>query len=190
MTTITALTTQVYSVFIRATPEQVWDAITKPEFTQQYFFGASIEVRDGRRFAAVSDSVWDEEVLEEDPPHKLVHGWISAYDSEMAAEAESRVTWEIEPQDGGITQADRRARPARGRAEDGGERRRRLDVRPQRPEDAAGDRQAARRLSRAPRPRPSEAMSLRRPCGLYPLDSPANTEERTDAEDTSDRRHP
>ncbi len=103
MTTITALTTQVYSVFIRATPEQVWDAITKPEFTQQYFFGASIEVRDGRRFAAVSDSVWDEEVLEEDPPHKLVHGWISAYDSEMAAEAESRVTWEIEPHDGGIT---------------------------------------------------------------------------------------
>ncbi len=103
MTTMTALTTQVYSVFIRATPEQVWDAITKPEFTQQYFFGASIEVRDGRRFAAVSDSVWDEEVLEEDPPHKLVHGWISAYDSEMAAEAESRVTWEIEPQDGGIT---------------------------------------------------------------------------------------
>ena len=103
MTTMTAQTTQVYSVFIRATPEQVWDAITKPEFTQQYFFGARIEVRDGRRFSAISDVEWDEEVLEQDPPHKLVHGWISAYDSEMAAEAESRVTWEIEPQDGGIT---------------------------------------------------------------------------------------
>jgi len=103
MTTMTALTTQVYSVFSRATPEQVWDAITKPEFTQQYFFGARIEVRDGRRFSAISDVEWDEKVFEADPPHKLVHGWISAYDSDMAAEDASRVTWEIEPQDGGIT---------------------------------------------------------------------------------------
>jgi len=103
MTTMTAQTTQVYSVFVRATPEQVWDAITKPEFTQQYFYGARIEVRDGRRFAAVGGTEWDEEVLEEDPPHKLVHGWISAYDSELAAEAQSRVTWEIQPQDGGVT---------------------------------------------------------------------------------------
>ena len=103
MTTLTAQTTQVYSVFIRATPEQIWDAITKPEFTQKYFYGARIEVRDGRRFAAVADVEWDEEVLEADPPNKLVHGWISAYDSEMAAEAESRVTWEIEPHDGGFS---------------------------------------------------------------------------------------
>jgi uncharacterized protein YndB with AHSA1/START domain len=103
MTTMTAQTTQVYSVFIRATPEQIWDAITKPEFTQQYFYGARIEVRDGRRFAAVADAEWDEDVFEEDPPRKLVHGWVSAYDSEMAAEAESRVTWEIEPHDGGFS---------------------------------------------------------------------------------------
>jgi uncharacterized protein YndB with AHSA1/START domain len=103
MTTLTAQTTQVYSVFIRATPEQIWDAITKPEFTQQYFYGARIEVRDGRRFAAVADAEWDEDVFEEDPPRKLVHGWVSAYDSEMAAEAESRVTWEIEPHDGGFS---------------------------------------------------------------------------------------
>jgi uncharacterized protein YndB with AHSA1/START domain len=103
MTTMTALTTQVYSVFIRATPQQVWDAITKPDFTEQYFYGARIEVRDGRRFAAITDTEWSEEVLEEDPPRKLVHGWVSAYDVEMAAEAESRVTWEIEPQEGGIT---------------------------------------------------------------------------------------
>jgi uncharacterized protein YndB with AHSA1/START domain len=103
MTTMTAQTTQVYSVFIRATPEQIWDAITKAEFTQQYFFGARIEVRDGRRFSAVGEAEWDEEVLEADPPRKLVHGWISAYDSELAAEDSSRVTWEIEPQDGGFS---------------------------------------------------------------------------------------
>jgi uncharacterized protein YndB with AHSA1/START domain len=103
MTTMTAQTTQVYSVFIRATPEQIWDAITKAEFTQQYFFGARIEVRDGRRFSAIGESEWDEEVLEADPPRRLVHGWISAYDSELAAEDSSRVTWEIEPQDGGFS---------------------------------------------------------------------------------------
>jgi uncharacterized protein YndB with AHSA1/START domain len=103
MTTMTAQNTQVYAVFIRATPEQVWDAITKAEFTQQYFFGARIEVRDGRRFSAIGDSEWDEEVLEADPPRKLVHGWLSAYDPDLATEDRSRVTWEIEPQDGGVT---------------------------------------------------------------------------------------
>src|SRR5258708_30242626 len=43
MSTMTAQATQVYSVFIRATPEQVWDAITKPEFTQKYFYGSAVE---------------------------------------------------------------------------------------------------------------------------------------------------
>jgi len=103
MSTITAQTTQVYSVFIRATPEQIWDAITKPEFTERYFFGARIEVRDGRRFSAIGDTEWDEEVLEAEPPKRLVHGWTSAYDAVLAAEEPSRVTWEIEPQDGGVT---------------------------------------------------------------------------------------
>ena len=44
MTTLTAQTTQVYSVFIKATPEQIWDAITKPEFTHKYFFGSHVTV--------------------------------------------------------------------------------------------------------------------------------------------------
>ena len=100
MSTLTAQTTQIYSVFILATPEQIWDAITKSEFTQQYFYGARIDVRDGRRFSAIGDTAWDEEVLEADPPRKLVHGWTSAYDPDLAAEEPSRVTWEIEPQDG------------------------------------------------------------------------------------------
>jgi uncharacterized protein YndB with AHSA1/START domain len=103
MTTMTALSTQVYSVFIRATPEQIWDAITKPEFSEQYFYGARIEVKGGRRYSKVGEMAWDEEVLEEDPPSKLVHRFTAAYDPDMAAEDASRVTWEIEPQDGGIT---------------------------------------------------------------------------------------
>ena len=103
MSTMTALTTQVYSVFIRATPEQVWEAITKPDFTEQYFFGARIDIRGGRRVTNIGEMEWDEEVLEEDPPSKLVHRFVAAYDPDMGAEEPSRVTWEIESQDGGIT---------------------------------------------------------------------------------------
>jgi len=42
-------------------------------------------------------------VLEFEPPRRLVHSWISYYDPEMAAEEASRVSWEIEPQDGGYS---------------------------------------------------------------------------------------
>jgi len=42
-------------------------------------------------------------VLEEDPPRRLVHRWVSAYDPDMAAEEPSRVTWEIAPQQDGTT---------------------------------------------------------------------------------------
>ena len=100
-TTTTVQTTQVYQVFILATPEQIWDAITKPEFTERYFHGVRVELRDGRRFSAVGDVTWDEEILEEDPPRRLVHRWTSGYDPELAAEAPSRVTWEIEQQENG-----------------------------------------------------------------------------------------
>jgi uncharacterized protein YndB with AHSA1/START domain len=107
MTTTTieaAQTTQVYRVFIRATPEAIWDAITKPEFTERYFHGVRSEIRDGRRWSSMGDGrAWDEEVLEEEPPLRLVHRWRSGYDPELAAEEPSRVTWEIEPRANGVT---------------------------------------------------------------------------------------
>ena len=105
MTTITAQSTQVYQLFIKATPERVWDAITKPEFTTRYFFASRIEMADGRRRAYGPDGeLWgDSAILEEDPPRRLVHEWQGLYDPDLAAEETSRVTWEIEPQDGGIT---------------------------------------------------------------------------------------
>lgn len=100
------LDAQVYQVFIKATPERVWEAITTPEFTRQYFYEASITA-DGnsRRLVSVGPdgSTWaDEEISEYDPPHRLVHTWRSLYDPDMAAEQPSRVTWEIAPQDGGV----------------------------------------------------------------------------------------
>jgi len=100
----TAQTTQVYSVFIRATPEQVWDAITKPEFTSKYFYGSHVNITPAgfRGTDGEGNDLVVGELFESDPPRRLVHGWRALYDPETAAEAESRVTWEIEPQDGGV----------------------------------------------------------------------------------------
>lgn len=84
----------------------MWDAITKPEFTTKYFYGSRIEVTPERRLSLSPDGAdtWGyNAVAEWDPPRRLVHEWQSLYDPELAAEEPSRVTWEIEPQDGGFS---------------------------------------------------------------------------------------
>ena len=103
MTTTIVQSTQVYQVFIKASAEEIWAAICKPEFTERYFYGARIENTSERHLGlGPNDEVWgDAAVAEFDPPRRLVHGWRSLYDPELAAEDESRVTWEIEPRDGG-----------------------------------------------------------------------------------------
>ena len=111
MTTMTEinqvnLTTQVYQVFIKATPEQIWEAIINPEFTTKYFYGARIEVTPEWRRTYSPDGAddWGEgAVMEFDPPRRLVHEWRAGYNPELAAEEPSRVTWEIEQQDGGLS---------------------------------------------------------------------------------------
>jgi uncharacterized protein YndB with AHSA1/START domain len=103
-TTTQAAAAQVYQVFIRATPEQIWEAITTPEFTARYFHGARITATPDRlRSIGTDDSLWaDETVAEYEPPRRLVHSWRSLYDPELGAEPASRVTWEIEPGEGGV----------------------------------------------------------------------------------------
>ena len=109
MSTMTAQSTQVYSVFVRATPEQLWDAITKPEFTAKYFYGSVIEStwEQGAPYAGWasdrSQQYVDGEVIEASPPQKLVTTWRALYDPDTAAEPFSRVTWEIEPAGEGVT---------------------------------------------------------------------------------------
>jgi len=106
MSTMTQTNVQVYQLFIKATPEQIWEAIVNPDLTSKYFYGSRITITPEGRVSTSpdgSESWGDSEVLEWDPPRKLVHGWQSAYDPELASEATSRVTWEIEAQDGGMT---------------------------------------------------------------------------------------
>ena len=107
MTTMTEinLTTQVYQVFIKATPEQIWEAITNPEFTERYFYGQRIAVSAEKRTWHDADGklVGEGSILEYDAPRRLVHGWRSLYDPEMADEGESRVKWEIEAGEDGVS---------------------------------------------------------------------------------------
>jgi uncharacterized protein YndB with AHSA1/START domain len=105
MTTMTAQATQVYQVFIRASPDAIWDAITKPEFTARYFYGSRIELAEGsyRSLDSAGRELVTGELIEMDAPRRLVHGWHSLYDPATAAEPESRVTWEIEERDGGFS---------------------------------------------------------------------------------------
>jgi uncharacterized protein YndB with AHSA1/START domain len=106
MSTTTAQATQVYQVFIRATPEQIWEAITNPEWTVRYFYGARIEVGpDWRKvFSPDGGDDWGSTSVQVfDPPRRLVHEWKSSYNPELMVEEPSRVTWEIEPQEDGTT---------------------------------------------------------------------------------------
>jgi uncharacterized protein YndB with AHSA1/START domain len=106
---MSAAPTLVYQVYIKASPEQVWDAITKAEFTARYFFGSRVQTTGEagtpiRHLAADSDELWgDDAILESERPRRLVHTWRSLYNPEMAAEPPSRITWEIEPQPGGVS---------------------------------------------------------------------------------------
>ncbi len=111
----TAVTTQVYRVYIKASPEAIWDAITKPEWTKRYGYRGAVEFdsfeRGGKiRFIAPPDMqamgmpevVVDGEVVEADPPRRLVQTWHPLWAEDIAAET-SRVTYDIEEDDNGVT---------------------------------------------------------------------------------------
>lgn len=98
-----ALATQVYVIFIRATPEAIFEAITTPEFSRRYFHGANIDISaDAYRSTGPDGDDWGSgATFEFDPPRRVVHEWRSAYDPSLGEEPASRVTWEIEPGDDG-----------------------------------------------------------------------------------------
>jgi uncharacterized protein YndB with AHSA1/START domain len=114
MTTM-APTTQVYRVYIKATPEAVWKAITDPEWTERYGYGGRGEydmrpggsyrglTNEGMRAMGAPDVAVDGEVIEVDPPRKLVQTWRMVMDETMAAEGFTRLTYEIEAVKGGVT---------------------------------------------------------------------------------------
>ena len=111
-----ATTTQVFRVYIKATPEAVWDAIVKPEWTERYGYAAKVsyDLSPGGAYRAfpgeemakvegVPDVVVDCEVIEADPPRRLVQTWRMLMDEDLKAEGFTRLTHEIEPLESGVT---------------------------------------------------------------------------------------
>lgn len=90
----------VAQIFIRATPAQVWRAITDSEFTTQYYYGSAVE-SEWRAGAAYRYTIDGNDailgtILEADPPRRLVQTFDARWDDDVAADAPSRLTWEIE----------------------------------------------------------------------------------------------
>jgi uncharacterized protein YndB with AHSA1/START domain len=121
MTASIATTTQIYRVYIKATPEAIWDAITEPEWSQRYGYGGRVDVdlRPGGSFRVIAsdemkkagaemgfptpDVVVDGEVVESDPPRRLVQTWRMLMDPQVAAEGFTRLTFEIQEVQPGVS---------------------------------------------------------------------------------------
>jgi DNA-binding transcriptional ArsR family regulator len=74
---------KVFEIYIKTTPERLWEAITDPETKRKYTFGAPPPA--------------EAEVLESEPPRKWVERMLALWSEEVKAEGPSRITWEIEP---------------------------------------------------------------------------------------------
>ena len=93
--------TFVYVTYIRTTPEKLWRALVEPEFTRQFYFGMVIESewkagaawRTVGSDGAVKDSG---EIVEIDPPRRLVLTWRNEFRPEMKEEGDSRMSYELE----------------------------------------------------------------------------------------------
>jgi uncharacterized protein YndB with AHSA1/START domain len=113
--TDTTVTTQTYRVWINATPEAIWQALTDPEQLARYGYGSRIdfELRPGGAYRANATEemlafgappvMVEGEVLEVDAPHRLVQTWHALFDPRTASEPASRLTYEIEPLLNGVT---------------------------------------------------------------------------------------
>ena len=93
---------KVYEIYIRTTPELLWHAITDPEIRRKYNFGAAPETdwTPGTHYVMAAPGapgpLAEGDVLEVDPPRRLVHTMTALWDPDVTAEGASRVTWEIE----------------------------------------------------------------------------------------------
>jgi uncharacterized protein YndB with AHSA1/START domain len=100
-------TTQIYRIVIKASAQAIWDAITKPEWSERYAYGGRVhyELKAGGDYhhegspemkaVGLPDKVILGKVIESDPPRKLVQTWHPQFSPEMIAETPSRLTYEI-----------------------------------------------------------------------------------------------
>jgi DNA-binding transcriptional ArsR family regulator len=92
---------KVFEIYIKTTPERLWQAITDSGMRRKYSFGAVITSTwtPGSRYQAMGGGhlIAEGENLEVDPPRCLVQSFRALWDDDVKREGTSRVTWEIEP---------------------------------------------------------------------------------------------
>jgi uncharacterized protein YndB with AHSA1/START domain len=108
------LTTHIHEIYIKASAETIWDALTTPEWTAKYGHRAvhDYDLRPGGRFRVraseqmrtlgLPEVVVDGEVIEAHRPCKLVQTFRFLFSEANKAEGFTRITWEIEPQESGF----------------------------------------------------------------------------------------
>lgn len=97
----------VYVTYIRTTPEKLWEALLKPEFTRMYWFGATLESewQKGASWKIVfadGRTADTGEILEIEPQRRIVIKWRNEFMTELKDEGYSRCTIEIEPADDAV----------------------------------------------------------------------------------------
>lgn len=94
---------KVFEIYIKTTPERLWQAITDPAQRARYNFGASVASAwtPGSRFEVTARNgtvmLGEGENLEVDPPRRLVQTMVALWGEDVKSEGTSRITWEIEP---------------------------------------------------------------------------------------------
>jgi uncharacterized protein YndB with AHSA1/START domain/DNA-binding transcriptional ArsR family regulator len=94
---------KVFEIYIRTTPERLWEAITDGEIRSKYQFGnrVSSDWTPGSRFEMSNPHapglLGEGENLEVDPPRRLVQSMVALWSDDVKSEGTSRITWEIEP---------------------------------------------------------------------------------------------
>jgi uncharacterized protein YndB with AHSA1/START domain/biotin operon repressor len=94
---------KVFEIYIRTTPERLWDAITDEEIRSKYNFGARVssDWRPGSRYEmghpGAPGFLAEGKIVDVEPPRRLVHTMTALWGDDVKSEGESRVTWEIQP---------------------------------------------------------------------------------------------
>jgi uncharacterized protein YndB with AHSA1/START domain len=92
---------KVFEIYIKTTPERLWQAITDTEMKRKYTFGATVtsDWTQGSGYQGMGHGtpIFEGENLEVDPPRRLVQSFRALWGEDVKSEGTSRVTWEIEP---------------------------------------------------------------------------------------------
>jgi uncharacterized protein YndB with AHSA1/START domain/DNA-binding transcriptional ArsR family regulator len=98
----------VFTVFVKATPEQVWRAITDSDFTRKYYYASAVESDwapgSPYRYLIDGNEAIVGEILDSEPPRRLVMSFDACWDEQVAGDPPSTITWEVADSGPGVVQ--------------------------------------------------------------------------------------